>query len=498
MRILLAGFQHETNTFATSRADDAAFAHGGGFPPRCRGEAVRAAMHPAVNLPAAGFLAAAAEAGDTVTPILWTAACPSGFVTREIYEEVADEITAAIAADPGADAIYLDLHGAMVAEHQPDGEGELLARIRALTDRPVVVSLDLHGNISSRLLELADGAVAFRTYPHVDMAATGRRAHALLTRRVALGRPFAKAWTRAPYMTPICWQSTDVEPARGLYAALDRLEAGTTASLSFTMGFPAADIPDCGALTWALADTQAEADRLAAALHAAVVAAEPAFAGPLYAPDAAVAEAARLATTPVVIADAQDNPGAGGSGDTTGLLRALVAAGAQDAILGLLHDPAAAAAAHAAGPGATIRLPLGGRAGIAGDTPFQTEAVVETLSDGRFHTSGPYYGRLAMDLGPSACLRIGGVRVGVATRIAQMADLEMFRYLGMEPTTSAIVVVKSAIHFRAHFAPIAGAVLTAVAPGAMMMRATDWQWQSLPGWMRLMPGGPTADEARAA
>ncbi|MEI4488807.1 M81 family metallopeptidase [Frigidibacter sp. MR17.14] len=509
MRILLAGFQHETNTFAASRADDAAFAHGGGFPPFSTGEAVRAAMGPAVNLPAAGFLAAAAAAGDSVTPILWCAACPSGFVARATYERIATAIVAGVrdglAADPPAEALYLDLHGAMVAEHVPDGEGELLARIRAVTgpEFPIVVSLDLHGNISARFLELADAATAFRTYPHVDMAETGRRAHALLAARVARGAPFPRAWTRAPYMTPICWQSTDAEPARGLYARLATLEAaaGSGAAASVTMGFPAADIADCGALTWAYGATQAEADALAAALHGAVVAAEAEFTGPLHDAAGAVTEALRLNAAghrPVVIADAQDNPGAGGSSDTTGLLRALVAAGAPDAILGLLHDPAAAAAAHAAGPGAVLRLALGGRAGLPGDMPFETEVTVEAVSDGRLRTSGPYFGVLDMDVGLAACLRIGGVRIAVASNIVQMADMEMFRFLGLEPVTSDIVVVKSAIHFRAHFAPVAAEVLTAVAPGAMMMRATDWAWKALPGWMRLMPGGPTADEARTA
>ncbi|WP_420342270.1 M81 family metallopeptidase [Paenirhodobacter sp.] len=493
MRILFAGFQHETNTFAPDLADDAAFAHGGGFPGLCRGEEVVRALVPTANIPGAGFLAAAREAGAEVVPILWCAACPSGHVARETYERIAGEIVNGIRARLPADAIYLDLHGAMVAEHVEDGEGELLSRIRAITDVPVIVSLDLHANVTARMVELADALVAFRTYPHVDMAETGRRAFALLRRRLADG-PFVKAMSRIPYMIPICWQATEEDPARGLYQSLARIEAAHgLPSLSWAMGFPAADFPECGPVVWGYG---AEAEAAVAALAAEIRAAEAQFEGPLYAPDAAVAAALSLnarGQRPVVIADAQDNPGAGGSSDTMGLARALVAAGAPDAAVGVIHDPAAVRAAQAAGLGGTVTLALGGK---TGDGPLQAAFTVEALSDGKLRTYGPYYGERDMDLGASACLRLGGVRLLVASQKAQLADREMFRYLGVEPTDTDILVVKSAIHFRADFRPIAAEILTATAPGAMMMRATDWAWHHLPEGLRLMPGGPAYSPAK--
>ncbi|MFT3688981.1 M81 family metallopeptidase [Paenirhodobacter sp.] len=491
MRIIFAGFQHETNTFAPDLADDAAFAHGGGFPGLCRGADVVRALVPTANIPGAGFLAAAREAGAEVVPLLWCAACPSGFVARETYEKIAGEIVEGIRANLPADAIYLDLHGAMVAEHVPDGEGELLARIRAVTDIPVIVSLDLHANVTARMVDLADALVAFRTYPHVDMALTGRRAFDLLERR--LTGPFCKAMRRIPFLIPICWQATEEEPARHLYQRLEEIGA---VSLSWAMGFPAADFPECGPVVWAYGATQAEADAAADALTADILAAESAFSGPLYDPQAAVAKALALnaeGIRPVVIADAQDNPGAGGSSDTTGLLRALVAAGVPNGAVGVIHDPAAVIAAQQAGVGAQVTLALGGS---TGDGPFPATFTVAALSDGHLRTFGPYYGERDMDLGPSACLAVGGVRVLVASQKAQLADREMFRYLGVEPTEADILVVKSAIHFRADFRPIAGEILTAVAPGAMMMRATDWHWRHLPGDIRLMPMGPTCAEAQ--
>lgn len=502
MRIIFAGFQHETNTFAPDLADDAAFAHGGGFPGLCRGDAVIDALVPTANIPGAGFLQAAREAGAEVVPVLWCAACPSGFVARETYERIATEIVVGIRASLPADAIYLDLHGAMCAQHVPDGEGELLERIRAVTDIPVIVSLDLHANVTQRMLDLADALVAFRTYPHVDMAETGARAFHLLTERLDRGAPFAKAARRIPYLIPICWQATESQPSKGIYERLAQLEADQNLpSLSWTMGFAAADFAECSPVVWAYGDTPAAAEAAVEAVYQDVLAAEPAFAGPLYDADAAVAQAlalVRQGIRPVVIADAQDNPGAGGSSDTMGLLKALIAHQAPKAAIGVIYDPTAAAAAHKAGVGAEITLDLGGRAPIAGDSPLHASFTVEALSNGLLHTFGPYYGEREMDLGASACLRIGGVRVVVASAKAQLADQAMFRYVGIEPTAQDILVVKSAIHFRADFRPIAGEILTAVAPGAMMMRTTDWHWQNLSDELRMMPGGSTFAETRPA
>lgn len=503
MRIIVCGFQHETNTFAPAKADYAAFEHGGGWPGISRGAALFEALTSTSNIPAAGFIEAARVAGHEIVPIVWAAASPSAHVTRDAYERIAGEIVAGVGAALPADAIYLDLHGAMVAEHADDGEGELIARVRAVAgpDVPIVVSLDLHANVTRRMLAQADALVAFRTYPHVDMAETGVRALRLIEERVRLGRRFAVASRRIPCLIPICWQSTQDEPAGGLYRTLARIEADTAAaSLSFTMGFAAADFPECGPVVWACAADPAAAEKAVEDMSEAVLAAEPYFAGPLLDPDAAVRQAMALAATgkrPVVIADAQDNPGAGGNSDTTGLLRALIANGATKAALGLMVDPAAAAAAHAAGEGATITLTLGGRSPVAGDAPLTLDFTVEKLSDGNLRTTGPYYGARDMQLGPSACLVHGGVRVVVASHKAQLADQAMFRYAGVEPTAQDILVVKSAIHFRADFQPIAAAILTAVAPGPMAMLATDWQWKHLPPDIRMAPCGPTYAEVSA-
>jgi microcystin degradation protein MlrC len=330
---------------------------------------------------------------------------------------------------------------------------------------PVVASLDLHSNTTAAMIEHADALVAYRHYPHIDMAETGGRAAELLHRFLLGEGPRSKAFRQAPFIIPLSWQCTMMEPARSIYAALDDVDAVST---SFTPGFPAADIADCGPAVFAYAATQEAADRAAERLLRLVVAAEPRFAGRIWSADEAVRHAmGRKAGKPVVIADTQDNPGGGGTSDTTGMLAALVRNGAEDAAFGVMADPAAAAAAHEAGAGATIEIALGGRSGVPGDAPFQGRFEVEFLGDGNFTGTGPMWGGAKCRLGKMACLRIGGVRVVVASKKLQAADQAIFRHVGVEPPQQRILVLKSSVHFRADFQPIAAEVLVAAAPGAL-------------------------------
>ncbi|KAA8996905.1 M81 family metallopeptidase [Affinibrenneria salicis] len=493
MRIVYGGFEHETNTFAPSPADWQMFEHGGGWPGMVQGETVWPTIR-GKNIPAAGFVEQALAHGAELIPTVWAAASPSGPVTRDAYERIVRLILDGIRAALPVDAVYLDLHGAMVAEHVDDGEGELLRRVRALVgaDIPLVASLDLHANVTQTMLDQADYLVAFRTYPHVDMAATGARAWDLLMRRIADGRPPAKAARRVPFLIPISWQCTDTAPAGDLYRELQTLEDPHT-HLSFTMAFPAADFDGCTPLVWAYAPQQAQAERLADRLYQSVCAAEAHFTDKTYTPDDAVRYAMAQAAAghrPIVIADAQDNPGAGSNSDTTGMLRALVRNQARNAALGLMVDPAAMARILAAGAGSQLTLELGGRSGRRDDPPFNATFEVERILTGRFRATGPYFGGFEMDLGPSACLRIDGVRVVVSTHKAQMADQSMFRFAGIEPTQQDILVVKSAVHFRADFSAIAAGIIVAAAPGFMPVDLATLPWRHLPDGLRLMPMGP--------
>jgi microcystin degradation protein MlrC len=357
---------------------------------------------------------------------------------------------------------------------------------------PLVASLDLHANVTPQMMDNADALIAYRKYPHTDMADTGRAS----ARHMALlldGQRFAKAFRQLPFLIPISWQCTNDQPAKSIYETLATYQNDAVPTLSFAPGFPAADFVHCGPSVFAYGKTQADADAAADAIAALVTGHETDFVGQIYSPDDGVRRAMELAkdaSRPIVIADTQDNPGAGGDSDTTGMLRALVRNRAQRAAIGMIYDPDAALAAHAAGKGATVTLSLGGKSGIPGDAPFTESFLVEELSDGRFVAPGPFYGGRKMEMGPSAALRIGDIRVVVCSHKAQLADQAMYRYVGIEPTEQAILVNKSSVHFRADFEPIAETLLICAAPGAMPADPATLPWTRLRPGIRLKPNGP--------
>ena len=500
MNVFIAGFQHETNTFAPTLADWAAFEAGSGFPAYRRGPVVIEAYR-GKAIPIGGFIEAAEAQGWTLTASGWAGANPSAHVTREAFERIAGDIDAdlrAALAGPGVDAVYLDLHGAAVTQHLDDPEGELLARIRAVVGPrvPIVASLDLHANVTAAMLSVADALVAYRTYPHVDMKDTGTLAATLLARRLGRGSREPLAVRRLDFLLPLNAQSTMAAPADAVYDELLRLDATHGTVLSFAMGFPAADIAECGPVIWAHGE---QAEAAVAALFARVDQPRSQWRLDLKAPAAAVAEAlalAAVASAPVVIADTQDNPGAGGDSNTTGLLHALLAAGAGrrfpgQVALGLLADPEAAAAAHAAGEGAQIEVQLGRRVptwgGQFSDEPVRARATVRALRDGHVVLKGPMGMGGEVRLGPSACLEVDGVLVGVCTLKTQMLDRELYRFLGIAPEAMKLLVNKSSVHFRADFAPIASHILVAKAPGPMAADPADLPWTKLPAGMSPRP-----------
>jgi microcystin degradation protein MlrC len=493
MKILIAGFQHETNTFAPTKASYTSFIQGEGFPPLARGVDVMALRD--VNVPIGGFIKAAQACGHDLLPVIWAGASASAHVTTDAFERIGGEILEAVAKG-GFDAIYLDLHGAMVTEQFDDGEGEILERVRRIVgdDMPVVVSLDLHANVTGRMVKHASALVAYRTYPHVDMAETGERAARILERLVAEGRPLHCALRRAPFLIPVNGMCTLVQPARDMYGLLASLEEDPVVSLSFAPGFPAADFPECGPTVWAYSFSKAAADRAADALFSKLAGDEASWAVPFLTPDQAAREAievSRTAAKPVIVADTQDNPGVGGDSNTMGMVRALLRNGATNAAVGVIWDADAAAAAHRAGVGARISVPLGGRSGVPGDAPLEAVFEVEHLSDGRFRFDGPMLNGMHGELGQVACLRIEGVRIAVSSIKLQVFDRNLFRVAGIEPEQMKVLVLKSSVHFRADFEAIADAILVAKAPGPMAADPADLPWQRLHPEIRVRPLGPS-------
>src|SRR6202167_5073191 len=387
-RIAVGGFLHETNTFAPTKAAYDDFVHGGGWPAMARGADVLKVMRH-INVGLAVFVEQAEAYGWDLVPPISCAASPSAHVTKDAFERVAKVMIDGIKAAGPLDAVYLDLHGAMASEHFDDGEGEILARVRQVIgkDLPLVVSLDLHANVTPQMVEHADALIAYRTYPHVDMADTGRAAAKQLALLLRTKQRFSKAFRQLPFLIAISWQCTNDQPTKGIYQKLAALESDAVPTLSFAPGFPAADFPDCGPSVFAYGKTQADADAAADTVAKLIIGHEDDFDGRIYTPDEGVRyamELAKGARKPIVIADTQDNPGAGGDSDTTGMLRALVRNHATRAAIGVICDPKSAKAAHQAGVGASVTLALGGKSGIPGDAPYKETFIVEDLSDGQF------------------------------------------------------------------------------------------------------------------
>jgi microcystin degradation protein MlrC len=492
MRIAVGGFLHESHSFAPAPTTYADFLQPGGLPAFSAGADLIAAMRPR-SVPLAGAIAEAEAAGVDLVPLAWGFANPAGPVQDEAFERIAARICAplSIALDEGpVDGVYLDLHGAAVVDSFPDAEGELLRRVRAIVGEamPLTVSLDPHANLTGQMVRLADAVVPFRTYPHVDMKAAGARAMQLLITRIERGRPWARAFRQLDFWIPLGSQCTLMPPMQTVMTERAGLaERLGTVELAFCFGFPYADFVGCGATVAAFADTQARADAAADALLAFVDAQEASFVQDTLPAGEAVAEAKRLATAarrPVVLADTQDNPGGGGHGDTTGLLAELVQQRAEGAVVCLINDAASAAACVAAGVGAPVRLSLGGK---SDGMPFVCSARVEKLTDGVFTLTGPMGAGNPGNLGDTALLNIQGVRVMVTSRKMQALDQAILRHVGIEPAACSIIALKSSVHFRADFGPIAEQVIVAISPGPVVADPAVLNFQHVRAEIRRRP-----------
>jgi microcystin degradation protein MlrC len=475
--IAVGGIQHETNVFGPYPATYEAFAARDEWPALCRGERMLEAVD-GINLPVTGGIDRLRALGHQVVPLLWCSATPSAQVTKDAFERISAMFIETLASTP-VDGVLLDLHGAMVCEHLADGDGELLRRIRACVGDavPIAACLDLHANISDQMVAAASVLETYRSYPHVDLAASGARTADLLDLllRQGLARFPACALRRTDFLIPPVFGCTLVEPARAIYARLGELVEAEVAGISLACGFPLADVPEAGPALLAYGFDTLAVERAADQLLGEIERREPDFKGRLYAVGEAVREAIRLsqgATGPVLLADSQDNPGGGGAGDTTGILRELLAQNAPQALVGVINDAAAAQAAHQAGVGASIRLSLGGRSGLADDAPLDADFQVLAISAGRFKATGPMLAGAEIEFGPTALLQVGTVKVAVGSRAIQVMDQSMFRHLGVDPAEQRIIALKSSVHFRNDFQHLASVVLSVIAPGPVTVDLT--------------------------
>lgn len=481
MRVLLAGIVHETNTFAEKPTDIDEFEANGLF----RGAELLELA--GTNTVIGGAVEAAAELGVELLPVIATSAIPGGLVTEGAFELVVGAIEAAL-AENAPDAIVLDLHGAMVTESADDGDGAVLARVRSAVgaSMPIVATLDLHANVGPDMLANASVLVPFDTYPHVDNAERGREAMQLAVRAASGEIRPVMASRKLPVLPDGPRQFSGVEPTRSIMALVHEVEARPgvlTAGVCFA--FPWADCPFPGMTVTVVTDDDLDlASTYAQEIADYIWGRHTEFKTELWSVEEAIHEAMSSERGPVVLADLGDNPGGGTAADGTSLLWGLMDLGADGAVVSTIRDPEVVALAYAAGEGAEIETMLGAKTDERHGYPIPITATVLRLSDGSFVYEGPMDRGVHDTLGRTAVLSVHGryghvVRVIVCERRVQSLDTAVLRSQGIEPTECKIIALKSAVHFRGAYMPIASRILEVDTPGLTSLDYTRFPYQRL-------------------
>ena len=464
MRLFLAMMSHETNTFSNISTDRRQFETRG---LHYGGEIIEAFRGTGTCL--GGMIDAATRRGATLIPSVAAAASPAGRVTRDIYGHVKERMLRDLKAAGSVDGVLLDLHGAMVTEEHDDGEGDLISAVRDVVGPsvPIAVSLDFHGNISDTMVREADLLHGYKTYPHVDMGERGVEATERLLDVIGKRLRPTAALRKPPLLPPLGNQGTARGPMHRLYAMAEEMEKDPKViSISVFAGFPHADIPEAGFGVYVVTDNdQALADRLADQIADTAWAHRHEFMHSGLAVREAVARALAAEGQPIVLADMADNTGGGAAGDGTEVLRELVRVGARSTIVACIWDPQAVARCVEAGVGGSVTLEVGGKVDQRHGPPLRVTGLVRTLSDGRFVHKGPMARGLPGRLGTTAVLDVNDIKVILISYRWQTLDPEMIRFVGLDPLDHKILVVKSTIHYRAAFEPIAHEIIEVDAPG---------------------------------
>jgi len=439
-----------------------------------------------------GFVAAMDEAGPWEPVALRAAAAqPGGPVEHAYFEELAADIEARVRAAMPLDALFISSHGAALTTENDDPDGELFERVRAIVGPhvPVVAVFDLHTNVSRRMTDALSTFVAYRTNPHVDLFERGAEAARHL-RTLREAGPGVVELVKLPLVPASTAQLVAPgTPYHELIALARTREGGDVLNVSLCGGFAFADCAKCGFSVVVSASRGARelARRVAGEIAQQVWARRERFTTRLVLLEQAVSEA--LATgkdpsrPPLILADVADNPGGGGGGNTTFLLSALLRAGARGVVLGVVTDPALAAEAHALGSGAGFTARFNRD---ALDDPFalplEAPARVISLSDGRFVGRRGLVKGSRREMGLSALLDLGGVRVAVISQRQQLLDPAQLEVLGVELAEARTLVVKSRGHFRAAFEGFAPPerILEVDCPGLTTPNLGMLNWTRLP------------------
>jgi microcystin degradation protein MlrC len=461
-RIAVGGIWHETNTFAaglTSLAAFRAYQYAAGDEMLSR--------YAGTNTELGGMIAAAKELEIELVPTIYAGAVPSGTIARDTLETLSDELEARLRKAGPLDGALMVLHGAAVAEGVTDVDAYMLEVVREVLGQlvPVAATFDFHANLGPTMVSLADVLVGYDTYPHVDMAERGREATRLLARMLVTGQRPVRVLRKVPLVTVPPVQATDTEPMRGVMRRLAEVErASALWCASIAMGFAYADVPELGASVVAHGESEEATREAADALAAAVWGRRHQFVPNLIPVEVAVAAASAAQETPVILVDAADNVGGGAAGDGTVVLNALVRAGVRGAVV-VIADPEAVVMAEAAGEGGLFDGLVGGKTDDRHGPPFRLRGRVERIIDGRYTHQGSYMTGSVTTMGRTAIVDADGITVVLTSLRTMPFDAGQLRALAIEPAAQRIIVVKSAVAWRAAFGDIARRAIVVDTPG---------------------------------
>ncbi len=464
-RIFVGSFAHETNTFWPSKTGVDAF--------RSRyyltGQDVVDYFGNTLT-PMGGFIDVLHKYGAEGVFSVAASAEPSGYVTKEAFEEVKGILLKDLTAAGQIDGVLLALHGAMVAEHEEDGEGNILEAVREIVgpDMPVIATLDLHANITKRMVDCATAMIPHHEYPHVDGYDRSLEAAEMMMGTIR-GELHPVMTFRHP---PLLASLTETETASYqpvAEACRKARECPGVLEATIAHGFFAADIPDAGVTSLVITDGDEKlADCIAKQLadvaweyrdRLAII--------PTYTPEEAIAEAGKTDGL-VVFADICDNSGAGSSGDGTKLLRAMLDAKVTKAAYAAITDPQVVEICCRAGVGSYVDIELGGKtAPEMMGAPIPCRAYVKGIFDGRYVNKGPMQAGVEFNMKKTAVIEVDGISIIVASVARQPFDIEVFRSHGLTPSDFHILVVKSSVHYRASFGPYAKKMLSVECPGIL-------------------------------
>lgn len=472
MRIAIGGISHESSTFSTVPTTLSDFELRSG----AQGDELLKKFA-GTKTPLGGFIDAARDASYSVVPTMFASATPGGPVTGEATEVLTGRLVSGLrrALDDGPlDGVMLALHGAMVSDLDDDGESYILRAVRQVVgmDLPVIVELDLHGNITQEMVDLCTMPVAYDEYPHTDPYERGYEIGLLMARIVRGGVKPTPVLVKIPILASLQREFSHAEPMLTVkHLAHDVEGLRGVLNVSYLPGFAWADIEPTSFSVIVTTDSDRDRARsLANEIATHVWEHREDFIVKPTPVDEAVQIAMQAAEGPVVLADIGDNPGGGAPADGTVLLEALLRLGAANAVVVPITDPESVKQAFAAGAGSRVTLSLGAKVDHFHGEPLDVTGEVLLLSDGHFVHRGLMSTGVEMNMGPTAVIALegkngGSVKVVVTSHRYQPTDLEVLRSQNIEPTALQIIAVKSSVHFRSAFMPIATQVIEVDTPG---------------------------------